>query len=197
MSEDAVQQLAGRLSAELSIRERILPGGYLYMLDTIYDPGTVSEVGRVFAGYCRNRTVDYVITVETKGIPLAFMTAVYLNKPRVIARHNSEATDGASVNINYVSGSSSRLQTMVLSLKAIKRNSKLLFIDDFMKGGGTAKGIIELGKEFDCEIAGIGVFIETVQPVKKLIENYFSILTLKNVSGEEGIIDIKPSDGIY
>ena len=70
---------------------------------------------------------DYVITVETKGIPLAFITAKYLNVPLVIVRHYSEATDGASVNINYVSGSSKKLQTMVLSLKALKRNSKLTF----------------------------------------------------------------------
>ena len=193
MSEDAVQQLAGRLSAELSIRERILPGGYLYMLDTIYDPKTVSGVSRVFAGYFRNRTVDYVITVETKGIPLAFMTAVYLNKPLVIARHNIEATDGASVNINYVSGSSDRIQTMVLPMRSLKRGSWLIFIDDFMKGGGTAKGILELAREFGCQVAGAGVLVETAMPERKLPVDYFSLLTLYGVDEAAGVTDIRPS----
>jgi purine operon repressor len=192
-----IKEILNILSEELSKRERLLPGGYLYTLDIIYNPEKVSAIASIFARQFLSLGVDYVITVETKGIPLAYNTAMYLNVPLIIVRRNSEATDGASVNINYVSGSSSRLQTMVLSLKALKRNSKLLFIDDFMKGGGTAKGIIELGREFECEVAGIGVFIETIQPVKKLVENYFSILTLKNVSGEDGIIDIKPSNGIY
>ncbi|MDF2523122.1 MAG: pur operon repressor [Clostridiales bacterium] len=181
------------LSKELSKKERILPGGFLYMLDVIYNPERVSEIGSIFAGHFFPIGIDYVVTVETKGIPLAFITAKYLNVPLVIVRHYNEATDGASVNINYVSGSSKKIQTMVLSLKAMKKNSKLLFIDDFMKGGGTAKGIIELAKEFECEVSGIGVLIETMKPEKKLVDNYFSLLTLNNVDEEAGIIDIKSS----
>lgn len=176
---------------EIARKERILPGGYLYLLDIIYNPEKVAEIGRIFAGEFYSKSIDYVITVETKGIPLAFITARYLNVPLVIVRHYNEATDGASVNINYVSGSSKRIQTMVLSLKALKKNSRLLFIDDFMRGGGTAKGIIELAREFECEVAGIGVLIETLEPVKKLVDEYFALLTLKEVDDQNGIIDIK------
>ncbi|HOQ07321.1 MAG TPA: pur operon repressor [Clostridiales bacterium] len=193
MSGDALLKLAGRLSAELSKKERILPGGYLYMLDAIYDPGTVSEVSKAFAGYFHDKPVDYVITVETKGIPLAFMTAAYLSKPLVIARHNIEATDGASVNINYVSGSLERIQTMVLPMRSLKRGSWLLFIDDFMKGGGTLKGILELAREFDCQVTGAGVLIETYMPERKLPVECFSLLTLYGVDGAAGITDIRPS----
>jgi len=191
--KNRIKELVDSLCEELSRKERILPGGYLYMLDIIYHPEKVSGIASIFAGQFFELGVDYVITMETKGIPLAFNTAMYLNVPLVIVRHSSEATEGALVNINYVSGSSSRIQTMVLSLKALRRNSRLLFIDDFMRGGGTAKGINELAKEFECEVAGIGVLIETAQPEKKLVDNYFSVLTLNSVSGEEGIIDIKPS----
>jgi purine operon repressor len=193
LSADKTAQILNMLCHELSKKERILSGGYLYMLDLIYDPDTISDIGRIFCKQFFNLGIDYVVTVETKGIPLAFVTAKYLNVPLVIVRHLSEATDGASVNINYVSGSSNKIQTMVLSLKALKRNSRLLFVDDFMKGGGTAKGIIELAKEFDCEVVGIGVLIETIEPKKKLVDNYFSLLTLDNVSDERDKIEIRPS----
>jgi len=103
----------------------------------------------------------------------------------MIARHNSEATDGPSVNINYVSGSSKKIQTMVLPMRALKGHSRLLFIDDFMKGGGTAKGIIDMAKEFECEVVGIGVFIETLEPAKKLVDDYVSLITLNIVNTEE------------
>ncbi|MCR4436425.1 MAG: pur operon repressor [Clostridiales bacterium] len=180
------------LCGELSRKERILPGGFLYMLDIIYDPQKVSDIGRIFAGRFYSKNVDYIVTMETRGIPLAFITAKYLNVPLIIVRHSNEATDGASVNTSYVSGSSKKIQTMVLSLKALRRNSRLLFIDDFMKGGGTAKGIIELAREFGCEVVGIGVLIETAQPAKKLVDNYFSLLVLNGVDEDKGIIDIKP-----
>lgn len=181
------------LCKSLSNKQRILPGGYLYMLDIIYDPKQVHDIAAIFAGNFFHKGIDYVVTVETKGIPLAFAVAKYLNVPLVIVRHNSEATDGASVNTNYVSGSSKKIQTMILSMRALKKNSRLLFIDDFMKGGGTAKGIIELANEFECEVAGIGVLIETVEPSKKLVENYMSLLTLNVVDDEGKFIDIKPS----
>ncbi len=193
MSSDKAREIIQYLCSELSKKERILPGGYLYMLDIIYNPEIITDIGRIFAGEFFTKNIDYVLTVETKGIPLAFMTAKYLNVPLVIVRHYNEATDGASVNINYVSGSSKRIQTMVLSLKAIKRNSRLLFIDDFMKGGGTAKGIMELAKEFECEVAGIGVMIETAEPEKKLVDNYFSLLTFSGVDEENRAIHIQPS----
>jgi len=194
LSDDAVLKLAKDLSAELSKKERILPGGYLYMLDIIYDPGIVSEIAKVFAGYFRSREAEYVITVETKGIPLAFMTARYLNRPLLIVRHYNEATDGASVNINYISGSSKKIQTMVLPLRSLKRHSRLLFIDDFMKGGGTAKGIFELAREFDCDVVGTGVLIQTSKPDRKLVDDWFSLLTLYGVDETAGVADIRPSN---
>ena len=114
-------------------------------------------------------------------------------KPKVIVRHYNEATDGASVNINYVSASAKKIQTMVLPMKSLKRNSRLLFIDDFMKGGGTSKGIIEMANQFDSEVVGIGVMIETNQPNKKLEENYYSLVTINADLIENTIIDIKPN----
>lgn len=189
----ANMELARELCEQLSTKDRILPGGYLYMLDVIYDPQTVRKIGKVFAGHFYDKNIDYVITVETKGIPLAFITAGYLGVPLVIVRHYNEATDGSSVNINYASGSSGKIQTMVLSLRSLKRNSRLLFIDDFMKGGGTAKGILELAREFECEVPGIGVLIQTEQPSKKLVDNWFSLLTLNEVNEENGIVSITPS----
>ncbi|NLK86691.1 MAG: pur operon repressor [Clostridiaceae bacterium] len=193
LGPEATAELAKSLSAELSRRERILPGGYLYMLDIIYDPVIVSEIAKFFTGAFHDKGIDYVITVETKGIPLAFMTARYLNKPLVIVRHYNEATDGASVNINYVSGSSKKIQTMVLSMRSLKHQSRLLFVDDFMKGGGTARGILDLAREFECEVAGNAVLVQTEEPRKKLVNDCFSLLTLHGVDESSGMTVISPN----
>ncbi|MFY9568695.1 MAG: hypothetical protein WAP56_05930, partial [Acetivibrionales bacterium] len=86
-----------------------------------------------------------------------------------------------------------RIQTMVLSMRSLRRGSHLLFIDDFMKGGGTTKGILELAREFDCQVTGAGVLIETAMPDRKLPIDYFSLLTLYGVDEAAGITDIRPS----
>jgi purine operon repressor len=192
LSPENRETIIDGLCSELSNKERILPGGFMYMLDVIYNPARVADIGKVFASEFYKLDIDCVITVETKGIPLAFRTAAFLNVPLVIASHYSEVSDGASVNTNFISGSSSRMQTMVLPTKALKRNSRLLFIDDFMKGGGTAKGIIELAKEFNCEVVGFGVLVATQEPEKKLVDNWFSLIELKGVNPEEESIEIRP-----
>ncbi len=195
MSEEETEKTLIELAQELSHPDRVLPGGFLYMLDIIYNPEWVNKMAMMFASKFSNLELDCVITVETKGIPLAFATAQYLNVPLVIVRHYNEATDGASVNINYASGSAKKIQTMVLPMKSLKRNSKILFIDDFMKAGGTSKGIIELANQFDSEVVGIGVMIETDQPTKKLVDGYYSLVKL-NTSLElqqDAVIDIKPN----
>lgn len=195
VSEVEIQKTLEELARELSNPERVLPGGYLYMLDIIYNPEWVNKIAMMFASKFSKLELDCVITVETKGIPLAYATAQYLDVPLVIVRHYNEATDGASVNINYVSASAKKIQTMVLPMKSLKRNSKLLFIDDFMKGGGTSKGIIEMANQFDSEVVGIGVLVETNQPNKKLVDTYYSLVTLNSSLElqDTSAIDIKPN----
>lgn len=50
-------------------------------------------------------------------------------------------------------------------------------------------------REFECEVVGIGVVIETLEPSKKLVDDYVSLLTLNIVNTEEKLIDVKPSKG--
>jgi len=37
------------------------------------------------------------------------------------------------------------------------------------------------------------VFIETLEPAKKLVDDYVSLITLNIVNTEEKLIDVKPS----
>lgn len=188
-SKAFVQSLCTRLTSP----DRIIPGGFLYMNDIIYYPETVGEIGKILASHFLDSGADYVITVETKGIPIALMTAEALNIPLVIARRDSKVTEGSTVSINYVSGSSGRIQTMSLSRRSIKKGTKSIFIDDFMKAGGTAVGITELMKEFENEVAGIGVLIKTKEPEHKLVDDYVSLLTLYDVDEQNNSIRIEPS----
>ena len=81
---------------------------------------------------------------------------------------------------------------MCLSTKAIKKGSKVLFIDDFMKAGGTAKGIIDLMQEFESEIVGVGVLIATKDEEKKVIDNFKTLLWLDKVDEANKQVNVYP-----
>ena len=105
------------------------------------------------------------------------MTAHHMNIPLVIARRDSRAYEGPAVKINFVAGGSSeRIETMALSRRAVKPGQRALLIDDFMKGGGTLRGMVDLMREFSVQVAGIGVAIATAQPEKKRVEGAQSLL---------------------
>src|SRR5699024_12292453 len=81
--------------------------------------------------------IDVVVTVATKGIPLAYAVATYLNVPVVIVRRDPQVTEGSSVSINYVSGSSRKIQSMVLPKRSLQEGASVGIIDAFSKADGT------------------------------------------------------------
>lgn len=184
ISEDNKEKFAEELCEILRNKQRILPGNFLYMTDVMYNPEIICKAGTILASTFIDLDVDYVITVETKGIPLAYEVARMLGVQLVIVRRDNKVTEGTTVSINYISGSSRRIQSMSLSKKSITKKSKCIFIDDFMKAGGTAKGIKELLKEFDSELLGIGVLIDNVDTNKKLVEEYVSIIDYYGINDE-------------
>lgn len=187
------KELLEEICIKLRQAERILPGGFLYMTDIIYSPNMMQRVGEVFASQFDYKNSDYIVTVETKGIPIALMVAKATNLPLVIVRRDDKVTEGSTVSINYVSGSTGKIQRMSLSRRAIKAGSKVIIIDDFLKGGGTAKGMVDLMKEFDAKVEGVGVLITTKSPEKRLINDYISLLVLDDVIEEQALINIYPN----
>lgn len=181
MNEEEGGLFLARLSDMLNDPERILPGGFIYTADILYNPSIVRPLGLIFAGIFRKNKPEVVVTIETKGIPLALMTADFLGIPAVIVRHGSKVTEGSSVNINYVSGSSDRIQTMTLARRALDTGKKVLIIDDFIKAGGTAKGMITLMQEFSAKVVGLGILMEdTGWNSSRLVDDYLALLQYKD-----------------
>lgn len=180
------------VKSKLCTTERIIPGGFLYMSDILYDWYLASRLGEIMMSRFANSHPDYIMTVETKGIPLAVMVARAFNKPLVIARRDSKVTEGSSISINYVTGSMRRIQTMSLTKRAVPAGARVLLVDDFMKAGGTAKGMRELVKEMGGEVVGTAVLMATEEPSPKLVDDYTALLILKRVDDINNIVEIEP-----
>lgn len=176
-----LQELAVRLTAP----ERILPGNILYTTDLLCQPNIVMRLGEIFMERLQELAPTCIMTVETSGIPLAMAVARAFNVPLVIARRASYITEGSTVNINYVSGSTRTIQTMAMPKRALQPNSRVLIIDDVMKGGGTAKGMVALAQEVGAQVVGKAFLIDTAEPANKLIKDYTAFFTLHYVNEEQ------------
>lgn len=179
------------LAERLNDPSRILPGGYLFMSDLLGEPTTVREIGRLFATAFAPLNIEVVVTVATKGIPLAYAVASFLNVPVVIARRDPKITEGSTVSINYVSGSSRKIQSMVLTRRSLKQGSTVCIIDDFMKAGGTIDGMKSLLKEFDATVAAIGVLAEAEdEEDERVVTDYTSLLKIAHVDDRNKEIEV-------
>jgi purine operon repressor len=195
VSELEAKPFIGELCDLIANPDRLLPGGYLYMMDLLGDPSIVQRAGRLLASAYIDTKIDVVMTVATKGIPLAYAVASQLNVPVVIVRRDSKVTEGSTVSINYVSGSSKRIQTMLLSKRSLEEGSNVLIVDDFMKAGGTVNGMISLLEEFNASVAGIAVLVEAEKTEERLIDDYLSLVKLSDVDVKEKKITV--SEGNY
>ncbi|GMA48248.1 pur operon repressor [Tetragenococcus muriaticus] len=182
------------LAERLSEQDRLLPGGYVYLTDLLGQPQLLRQVGRIIASKYIGEKVDAVMTVATKGVPIAQAVSYYLNAPFVIVRRDSKITEGSTVSVNYASGSSERIEKMELSKRSLARGSRVLVVDDFMKGGGTINGMQGLIEEFDAELVGVCVFAEANFKGKRAVTNYDSLLYVKDVDTQTKTIQVVPGN---
>lgn len=193
-SEHAAKEVIEQLCERVSSENRLLPGGYVYLSDILGDPEILDKVGRVIATKFADARVDAIMTVATKGIPLAQATARHLNVPFVIVRRYSKITEGATVSVNYASGSSERIEKMELSKRSLKRHSRILVVDDFMKGGGTMNGIKDMIAEFDSELVDIVVLAESNFKGERAIDDYVSLLKVEAIDVANKKITVVPGN---
>jgi len=201
------------LCRELSDPRRVLAGGYIYMTDIIFSPAWAGRLGRVFAllfsrpaagptgggaGPAQSPAseADYVVTVETKGIPLAMMTARCLGLPLIVARRDLRVTEGSSLSINYASGSTGDIQTMSLPRRALPPGANVLIVDDFMKAGGAAHGLMELMGEFGARVLAVGILTATAVPARKLVDDYLALTVLEGIDERRRLVKVAPGPAL-
>ncbi|WP_138420008.1 pur operon repressor [Aquibacillus sediminis] len=190
-SKENSERFIQRLRTQLEDPNRLLPGGYLFMSDLLGEPSTVRAIGRLFATAFSDMEIEVVVTVATKGIPIAYAVASFLNVPVVIVRRDPKVTEGSSVSINYVSGSSRKIQTMVLPKRSLQEGAKVCIVDDFMKAGGTINGIRDLLSEFNAEVKAIGVLAEAEdEEEERVVEQYTSLVKISNVDVKNKHIEV-------
>lgn len=173
-----------RVAATLSSSDRILPGMLIHYSDILFNPSYARPLGYALASDFIGKEPDVVMTSEVKGIPLAIFTAHALGVPMAVCRFRNRPGDGPAVAVHYPSGSG-EVRTMFMGTRFLTSGKRVLIIDDFMRGGSTAAGMLLVAREFSAEVIGIGIFIAASEPGKKAVSDYRSLLQLER--GPDGV----------
>lgn len=189
--EEDARKILDEFIERISEGDRLLAGGYIFMSDIVGNPSLMNKLGRVIATVYKNKEIDAVVTVATKGIPVAYAIASILNKPVITIRRDNKVTEGTTVAINYVSGSTKKIETMILSKRSLNNHSKVLLVDDFMRGGGVLTGMESLMNEFDVEVIGKVILTQCYDSPREHENDYLYLSKIENIDEYNGSFDVK------
>ena len=189
--EEDAKKILDEFIGKISDGNRLLAGGYIFMSDIVGNPSLMNKLGRVIATVYKNKEIDAVVTVATKGIPVADAIASILNKPVITIRRDNKVTEGTTVAINYVSGSTKKIETMILSKRSLNNHSKVLLVDDFMRGGGVLTGMESLMNEFDVEVVGKVILTQCYDSPREHEHDYLYLSKIENIDEYNSTFDVK------
>jgi xanthine phosphoribosyltransferase len=126
------------------------------------DVAFLDLIGREFASRFEGCTVTKILTVEASGIAIACMAARYLgNVPVLFAKKTAPSTMteefyGAEVK-SFTKGTTSVVR---VARKYLKKEDRILILDDFLAHGEAALGMADLVAQAGAELVGVGAVIE-------------------------------------
>ncbi|MCT6859131.1 MAG: xanthine phosphoribosyltransferase [Apilactobacillus sp.] len=151
---------------EDKIREvgRVLPGDVLKVdtfLNHQVDPKLMAEMGKEFAKLFANDNITRIVTVESSGIAPAVMAGLYMDVPVVFARKHKSLTLTDDVYTSEVFSYTKQTSNKIsIDKRFIKENDNLLIIDDFLANGQAVQGLLDIAKQANVDVNGIGIVIE-------------------------------------
>ncbi|WP_414838708.1 xanthine phosphoribosyltransferase [Carnobacterium sp. TMP28] len=183
------------------LEERILKDGVVLGEDVLkvdnflnhqIDPVLMQAMGNEFANYFANKGITKILTIETSGIAPAVFAGLKLGIPVIFARKHKSLTLIDNLYTTSVHSFTKGVTNKItVSRNFLDATDHILLIDDFLANGQAAKGLIEICRQAEASIAGIGMVIEkSFQPGRKDLEELgYDILSLARIRAfEKGVV---------
>jgi len=152
------------LEQKILAEGKIYPGNILkvgsflnHQLDVDFILEMGEEIGRLF----KDCGITRILTIETSGIPIAFAAALKMHVPVVFAKKSKSLNISSNVYTTQVTSYTYKREYQVVVEKDfLKKDDKVLIIDDFLASGCALEGLMNIVKQAGAETLGIAVAIE-------------------------------------
>ena len=164
------------------LKQRILKDGKIIgddilkvdmFLNHMIDVDLLNEIGKEFKRRFADSEVTKIVTIEASGIGIACIAAQYFSVPVVFAKKGKHRNVGDNLySADVYSFTKDTTSTITISKDYINENDKILVIDDFLANGAATTGLINIIKQANAELVGVGIVIEKgFQPGRHLLES--------------------------
>ena len=160
------------------------------------DVALAVEMGQAFYEAFKDDKVDVILTVEASGIALALTAAHALQDiPVVFAKKGKTVVQSSDVAQSKVYSFTHKTENLIrVDKKYLPKGSRVLIVDDFLADGQAVNGLMDLCRQTECEVIGVGIGIEKgFQPGgQALREKGVNLLSLAIVDKiEDGVITLR------
>lgn len=143
---------------------KVFPGNVLIVssfLNQQIDTAFLKEMGAEIARLFEGTGVNKILTVEASGIAIAVAAAFNMGVPVVFAKKgNSKNQSDSRYFAEVMSFTKGTVNTISVDKDYVKKEDKLLIIDDFLADGNALRGLISIAEAAEAEIVGAAVAIE-------------------------------------
>ena len=131
------------------------------------------EIGREFKRRFRDEEITKILTIEASGIGIACIAAQSFHVPVVFAKKTKTKNIAGDVYVSRVeSYTHGRIYEIIVSKDFLKREDRVLLIDDFLANGKALEGLADLVHQAGADLVGAGVVIEKgFQPGGEIIRS--------------------------
>lgn len=125
------------------------------------DPELMKEIGKEFAERFRDSGITKILTIESSGIAPAVMAGLELGVPVVFARKRKSLTLVDNLLTAKVhSFTKEETNEISVSSEHLQREDVVLIIDDFLANGQAVRGLMDIVKQANSTLVGVGTVIE-------------------------------------
>ncbi|MBR4925095.1 MAG: xanthine phosphoribosyltransferase [Prevotella sp.] len=142
---------------------KCFPGGILKVDSFInhqMDPSLMMQIAEEFVRIFSGHNINKIITIEASGIAPAIFVGYLMHLPVVFVKKKQPKTMENMLVSTVHSFTKSRDYTVCISNDYLKSDDHILFIDDFLAYGNASLGIIDLARQAEATIEGMGFIIE-------------------------------------
>lgn len=154
-----------KLLEDKIIKNAVITSGNVLKVDSFLnhqiDIPLIEELGKEFHRYFAKKPVDKILTIESSGIGIASVAAVYFDVPIIFAKKTAGSNMDTDVYTAEVySFTHKKMNHVIVSKRFLKKGDRILIIDDFMANGCAVHGLIDIIHQAGATVEGVGIAIE-------------------------------------
>jgi len=187
-TDEIVRSLTKSVGIEDLARERVktTKDGYYDVTELIWDMALLRLIAVRISESFSKYTVSKILTAAADGVPLASLVGDELGAGLVVAKERREVGLEEFVEDSYTPADVAIVRTLYVPKRAMKRNDRVLIVDDVVRTGATIASLIRLTEAARARAVGIFAIVSVGDKWRGVVDRYaipyFSLLRLPQLA---------------